>query len=178
MGEPRSFKPVKLIIGVLSTRADLHRRLFVDLESMYGPIEQATDPIPFDFTDYYDHEMGGRPERFFLLFRELVDPSLLVSCKLQTNRLEIQYAVEGKRVLNLDPGTLSAENLILATTKNRSHRIPLGAGIYGEVTLLYADHRFQDFAWTYADFRSPRFKNLFMAWRSAYLDQVGRTERI
>ncbi len=145
MGEGRPFHPVKLIVGVLSTHPEYHRTLFSRLEERYGAIELVTDPVPFGFTDYYDQEMGGNPQRFFIVFHALVDPTELVACKLYTNGLEQEFAIDGKRMLNLDPGILSAENLILATTKNRSHRIPLGMGIYGEVTLLYAKKAFQSF---------------------------------
>lgn len=172
MGEAKGFKPVRLIIGVLSTREDLHEALFHRLQQLYGPLEQGTEAVPFTFTDYYDQEMGGQPQRFFLIFHDLVDPTALVACKLETNALEQEFSVEGKRVINLDPGILSAENLILATTKNRSHRIPLGSGIYGEVTLLFAHHAFQEFPWTYADYRSPRFKQMFLGLRSSYLAQL------
>lgn len=175
MGEAKPFKPVKLIMGILSTRPDLHESLFKELSSAYGPIERVTDPVPFAYTDYYDREMGRRPDRFFVVFRDLVDPSVLAACKLWTNRLEGACSVDGQRVVNIDPGLLSAQNLTLATTKNRSHRIPLDGGIYGEVTLLYADHRFQDFPWTYADYKSDRSKELFLELRKAYLRQVADT---
>ena len=171
MGERRPFHPVKLVVGVLSTHQEFHERLFSLLAESYGPIEKITDPVPFDFTGYYDQEMGGVPQRFFIVFSDLVDPSNLVDCKIETNRIEQEFAVEGRRTINLDPGILSAENLILATTKNRGHRIPLGKGIYGEVTLLYEKKAFQSFSWTYADYKSEAFKELFSQLRHSYLIQ-------
>jgi len=170
VGEARDFKPVRLILGVLSVRSDLHRPLVQRMEELFGPIELITDPVPFLYTDYYDREMGKRPDRFFIVFERLMDPTDLVRCKLATNGIEQEFAEKGKRTLNLDPGILSAENLILATTKNRSHRIPLGSGIYGEVTLLYAHHDFQDFPWTYADYKSTSAKALFRQLRTQYLE--------
>ena len=166
MGEAKPFKPVKLIMGILSTRPDLHESLFKELSSAYGPIERVTDPVPFAYTDYYDREMGRRPDRFFVVFRDLVDPSVLDACKLWTNRLEGACSVDGQRVVNIDPGLLSAQNLHACDHEEPTTH-PLGWGHLWEVTLLYADHRCPDFPWTYADYKSDRSKELFLELRKA-----------
>lgn len=172
MGGSMPFTKVKLIIGVLSTHPELLDTVLKELTDAFGHIELQTDPVPFDFTDYYDQEMGSRPLRFFLVFKDLIDPGELVGCKLLTNRIEQEHALDGNRLINLDPGFISAGNLILATTKNRSHRIPLSSGIYGEVTLIYAQRRFQPLPWTYADYQSSRFVTLFGQVRASYLSQL------
>ena len=172
MATPRTFHLVKLVLGVLSVCPEEHQRLYALIEETFGPIESVTEPVPFDFTDYYDDEMGGHPNRFFIVCKSLVDPAQLAHLKLQSNALEMEFAVEGKRKINLDPGILSAENLILATTKNRSHRVPLSDGIYAEITLMYKDKGFQSFPWTYADYASEKFKQLFEQLRSSYLQQM------
>ena len=177
MGDAGSFTPVKLIIGVLCSDGVLYDALLSELVDAFGPIELRTDPVPFDFTGYYDREMGGRPFRFFLVFRNLIDPVALAGCKIFTNRIEQERAVDGNRPVNLDPGFLSAGNLILATTKNRSHRIPLAKGIYAEVTLIYSQRMFRALPWTYADYRSPRFIELFGRIRASYLVQVKETPK-
>jgi hypothetical protein len=172
MGLAGSYTPVKLFVGVLSTESSVHEQLFEQLQQWYGAIEQITDPVPFTFTDYYNEEMGGEPQRFFIVFSDLIDPSRLASCKMQTQQLEQQYAVFGKRRINLDPGLVSSENVILATTKNRSHRIPLHDGLYGEVTLLYRDRTFQALPWTYADYASPAGISFFCNVRKNYREQL------
>lgn len=86
--------------------------------------------------------MGGNPSRYFLVFKDLVDPARLAAIKRETNDIEERFVENGGRRINLDPGILSAGSFILATTKNRSHRIPLSDGIYAEVTLIYFNHRF------------------------------------
>ena len=170
MGSVRPFTPVTLVVGVLSTRPYLHESLYLHLESEFGKIALVTDPVAFTFTTYYNEEMHGTPQRFFVVFENLIDPELLASFKGITNNLEARYHDdEGFRAINLDPGIISAENLILATTKNRSHRIPLRNGIYGEVTLLYRNHTFQPLPWTYADYASDDFIALFCKLRHDYL---------
>jgi hypothetical protein len=169
MGEVKSFVPARLVMGVLSTAEDFLPELFSLLSEKFGPILETSEKVPFTFTDYYNHEMGSTPMRFFLVFEKLYDPSLLAEAKLITNELEEHFKKEGGRTINLDPGLLSAANLVLATTKNRSHRIPLQKGIYAEVTLTYEKGQFNALPWTYADYGSEVFRLLFKRYRSEYM---------
>lgn len=169
MGEVTQFEQTALVMGLLCSRPGVLDNVLEILIEKYGPIHQLEGPFPFIFTNYYDEEMGTPIFRYFILFSNLIDPSTLVNIKHETNFIESQFAKEEKRVINLDPGILSAGNLILATTKNRSHRVPLHDGMYAEVTLLYKDKAFQSFDWTYADYKSDQFKALFKQLRSEYL---------
>ena len=169
MGQIKTFIPERLIMGVLTSRPEVQPEVRTRLSELFGPIHRETAPVPFLFTDYYNEEMGVPIHRFFMVFEELVDPSRLAWIKVQTNLVEETFMVEGLRKVNLDPGILSADNLILATTKDRSHRIPLSDGIFGEVTLIYTKGAFQSLPWTYADYKSEEFKALFKELRSDYL---------
>lgn len=159
-----------LFMGVLSVIGlpdDLRSRL----ESLFGPISVITDSFPFDFTDYYVPEMGDGIERFFISFRDLVSPDSLASIKTETNSIEEEYSDNGNRRINLDPGLLSLENAILATTKNRSHRIAIGKNLYAEVTLIYHKHQWQALPWTYADYRSESVQTILSSFREAYKEK-------
>jgi hypothetical protein len=57
------------------------------------------------------------------------------------------------RPLNVDPGLLSLGKFQLATTKDQSHRIYVGSGVYAEVTLRYQEGTYRPWPWTYADYR-------------------------
>jgi len=171
MGTIREFTKVELIIGVLSTMED-ETKVIPILEKEFGPIDKISDKYDFSFTDYYDSEMGGRPKRFFIVFKELINPEELATIKIKTNLVEDSFAIIDGRRINLDPGILSLSNFILATTKDRSHRIPLSKGIYGEVTLLYKEKKFQALDWTYADYRSEKFEELFKKYREEYKQKI------
>ena len=156
-------------MGVLSTAADRQNELLRVLEREFGPIHTESPHIEFSFTDYYDNEMGGRPDRFFLLFENPVDPALLADIKTRTNEIEMLFAdAEGKRRINLDPGILSLSSFILATCKDRSHRIPLKSGIYAETTLIYQNRDFQRLPWTYADYSSDGVRAILRDFRTEY----------
>ncbi|MFA6846593.1 MAG: DUF4416 family protein [Sphaerochaetaceae bacterium] len=172
MGQINPFVPSLLVIGVLSTNEEAHGELLQKLVEKYGPLEEESEHTPFSYTDYYDSEMGGSPLRYFLVFKTLVDPSRLAQIKIETNNLEQVFSREQGRTINLDPGILSASSLILATTKNRSHRIPLHSGIYAEVTLIYYNHKFNSLPWTYADYKSEAFCTLFKKYRTSYMTKL------
>ena len=112
--------------------------------------------------------------RFFVSFEELADPSDFAEIKITTNRLEEIFASDGKRKVNLDPGMLSLERFMLATTKNNGHRIPLSNGIYAEVTLRYVKKEFRDLPWTYADYRSGSYKRILEEIREKYRKDLKR----
>jgi hypothetical protein len=79
----------------------------------------------------------------------------LVDIKPITNRVEKQFLdPQGGRRINIDPGLLSMENLVLATGKNFTHRIYLQKGIFAEVTLLFQKGKFVTLPWTYPDYAS------------------------
>ena len=169
MATARAYSKCALVIGVLSTAEERRAELLSVLQKKFGPIESQSPSMDFSFTDYYDSEMGSRPQRYLLLFCNLVDPSDLADIKIRTNELEKLFATEeGNRHINLDPGVLSLSSFILATCKDRSHRIPLHDGIYGETTLIYKDHDFQSLPWTYADYRSDEIRSLLRAFRDIY----------
>ena len=78
---------------------------------------------------------------------------------LEKGLADAQYAVP--RPINIDPGYVTPAKLVLATTKDRAHRIYLGRGIYAEVTLTYAKKAFQSMPWTYPDYRSEPYRRFF-----------------
>jgi hypothetical protein len=95
-----------------------------------------------------------------------------VEIKWQAINLESQWAIDGKRQLNLDPGLITAERLILATGKNYSHRLYLGKGIYGDLTLLFSKGSYQPLPWTYPDYKDEQSIWMFNKIRERYLREI------
>jgi hypothetical protein len=96
----------------------------------------------------------------------------LASIKVQTNMLEDGQAEKGNRLVNIDPGYLVAERLVLASGKNYTHRIYLRKGIYADLTLIYRDKDYQPLAWTYPDYGEPEVRRWLRALREMYLLQL------
>ncbi|OPX20432.1 MAG: hypothetical protein BZ151_03750 [Desulfobacca sp. 4484_104] len=61
---------------------------------------------------------------------------------------------------------------MLATGKNYVHRLYLDQGIYGDLTLVYQQGRFQPLPWTYPDYANPPLLDLLHLVRKKYLWQL------
>lgn len=168
MATAYEFEKCALVIGILSSLEERRTELLSLLEQNFGSISEVSETKDFPYTDYYDVEMSGHPVRYLILFENLVNPSQLADIKTKTNELEKIFANEAGRRINIDPGILSLHNFILATCKNRSHRIPLTKGVYGEVTLIYQDKDFQRLPWTYADYSAEEIKEILRNFRLKY----------
>lgn len=175
MGEIKSPQPVKLFIGILSSQPELFPEIHKALQRKFGPIDHETDFIPFTFTTYYNQSMGELIQKQFLSFSRLIQPDALPRIKVWTNQLEEKFIRRHRgvpRPINLDPGYLESAKLILASTKNYSHRIYLKRGIYAEVTLHYKKGGFQSFPWTYPDYQTKEYTDFFNQLRMIYLGQL------
>jgi len=172
MGEITGFTPEKLIIAVLISREDFSGKLIMKLEDNFGPIDYRSKILNFNYTNYYDPEMGTNIKRFFLSFQNLISPDKLPDIKILTNTIENSFREDTNRQINLDPGMLSMKSFILATTKNNGHRIPLQKGIYGEVTLLFVNKKFQSLPWTYVDYQSEDYSKVLNKIRVIYKNNI------
>ena len=126
----------------------------------WGPLSLSSERFAFDQTRYYGKEMGGDLLKELHVVSKLADPSDLPDWKRLTNQWEQELAKPGQyeelRPLNVDPGYLTEAKLVLATTKDRDHRIYLCQGIFAEVTLYYHRGSWQTRPWTYPDYAEAR----------------------
>jgi hypothetical protein len=175
MGKVKEPLPVKLIASMFTTDTGLLEEAKVRLSQEFGPVDYESELLPFDHTDYYTPEFGEDLKRKFVAFEELIHPGRLAEIKLRTNALEIEWAAEGKRRINIDPGYVSHSKLVLATTKDYAHRIYLGQGIYAEVTLHFRGGTFQPWPWTYPDYASSALIAIFNQIRGLYVKQCRET---
>ncbi len=172
MGTAHPPEPVRLIVGLLVARQELLSAAAARLSEQFGPLDQSSRPVPFTQTAYYRRELGEEPWRQFLTFQPLIDPSDLAAIKVRTNEMELEWAPDGLRRVNIDPGYISLSKLVLATTKNYWHRIYLAQGIYAEATLPFRDGAFRPQEWTYPDYRTPEHLAFFTAARERYKQQL------
>ncbi len=177
MSLPRHPTPVKPLVSLIFAQPDLETAVFQELAVLLGPPDLVSAWLPFDQTHYYDREMGGGLRRRLALFLQLADPGALGSWKLWTNQLEERFSLGGRRLVNLDPGYLSRERLVLATGKNYSHRLYLQGGIYGEVTLMFHRGGWQILPWTYPDYASEPLLHFLTLGRQKYLWQLRQLAR-
>jgi len=170
MSIPHIPTPAKRVCSVLSAALDtLWPETLSGLTALFGPADLVSEPLPFDFTSYYDRELGSPIFRRFVSFARLAPQDDLVRAKLATNALEARLAdADGRRRVNCDPGILTQERLVLATGKNFTHRVYLGQGIYADLTLVFQAGSWQTLPWTFPDYASPPMRELLTAIRDRY----------
>src|SRR5512139_2671463 len=173
MGKPKEPEPAKLFMSLIALEKDIFHRGIQDLCSTFGEADTVSERLPFDFTDYYTQEMGKPLFRHCITFDRLISITSLPDVKRATNQLEENYAVlNGNRPININPGYICLEHVILATTKGYTHRPYLRDGIYADLTLMYRNKSFQALEWTYPDYRQETVIRLFNQFRKKYLEEL------
>jgi len=163
-----------LFAGIISRDEGIYDETKRRLRTQWGEILRETPRRPFSYTDYYRKEMGEGLARSFLIMDCLMDPEDLAAIKVETNRIEASFAEKGGRRINIDPGYLGLAKIVLASTKDFSHRICLGRGIYGDLTLRFVKGTFQPLEWTYPDYRETQTIVFFNEARGVLLGRLKR----
>ena len=172
MSSPREAEDVQLISSLFSPHKELIVSVIEELEQIFGPTDWISPELFFDRTKYYAKEMGWPLHRRFVSFERLIRPLKIVELKLTTNKIENDYLQDGKRQINIDPGYISLERLVLVTGKNYGHRIYLTKGIYADLSLIFRQGSFSPLQWTYKDYASPEIIGFFNGVRERYKRQL------
>ena len=172
MGIEKEFQKVKLFSGFIYRSEFLYQAVKERLAANFSPVDLESGLLTFDFTTYYDQEMGTPLFRRFVSFKELIPPEQLPGIKLLTNQVELESAREGKRIINLDPGYLSDANVVIATTKNYYQRIPLQKGIYAHMEYVIKGKSLCPLEWTYPDFKSAGYLDFFQRLLQLYKREI------
>jgi hypothetical protein len=155
-----------LFVGSLFSKKQIFDTVLPEMKKEFGPVLFESPVFPWNYTSYYEKEIGVPIFRNFIFFDPLIDPCDLVDIKHATRRIEALFSVSGKRNINLDPGYLTLAKVVLASTKNYSHRIYLGKGIFGEMALSFKQGRFVPHPYTYYDYRDDLYLKVFIKARS------------
>jgi len=176
MWELKPPNPVKLIVGILASDERSLAAARETLAAALGPPDLVSDTWPFDQTAYYRDQTGPQILRQFVSLGPLIDPGQLADFKHQTNAIERELAevcpVSFPRPVNLDPGIIEPSKLILASTKNFSHRIYIGKKMYAEVTLVFDKGAWRPLPYTYPDYRQPSYFEFFSRVRDELVRQL------
>jgi hypothetical protein len=162
MDNKREHPPVLLFLAAFSRQLQALEWAQQQAARHWGPVALASEVFSFDQTDYYAQSMGADLKKVLLVFERLILPTSLVELKHQAGRWEAEYRRGSQwpepRPLNLDTWYLTEAKLVLATTKDRDHRLYLDRGIFAEVTLSYQRGRGW-FAreWTYPDYQTAAY---------------------
>lgn len=168
-------KPAKLIVGILAADEDCLADAVRSAQKRFGQADFISQVWEFTQTEYYLDQLGDSPLRQFLSFERLVHPGKLARIKLTTNLLEQKLARRFghlPRPANLDPGLIEPSKLVLASTKNFSHRIYIGKKMYAETTLRFSKGKWEHFDYTFPDYQQDHYHEFFEKVRRRLLEQL------
>jgi hypothetical protein len=175
MSRPQPPRPAKLVIGLFMADPSLLAEAAPILEDRFGPSDAVSPWMAFDYTTYYQPEMGRNLFRRMISFRDHILQADLPRIKCFTNEVETRFSTDGRRAVNIDPGYLLLERFVLATGKNFTHRIYLSDGIYADLTLLYQKGAFRTLPWTYPDYADDKMLRFLSLVRRRYCFDLNRS---
>lgn len=166
-------KPVKLFFGLIYSDEDIYLAVKEQIVSVFGNIDYESDMLSFAHTSYYEKEMGKGLKRRFISCELLVDAHCdVVEAKHYAVKLENERAIGDRRLINIDPGYINESRLILTTTKDFSHRIYIGKGVFAEITMLLKKNSYEYLPWTYPDYKLESYQKFFSQIKQAYKKQI------
>ena len=147
--------PGRVVVSIIYSSIDALADALRQLERQFGRVVCETLEIPYSGNKYAE-EMGHNLQRRFYSFNRQFDRDKLPSIKTSCDRIERQFGDRVDdytfRTVNIDPGMLTPDNLIMASHREYNHRLYLGEGTFGELTLVWAKGRFVRLPWTGPDF--------------------------
>jgi len=165
MGQIQAHPPVLLIMAAFSRYGEVLDWARQRAEAECGPVALQSERFVHDETTFYQPTMGAGLLKTFFAFGRRIDPPAIVDFKHRANAWEEEYQAASNhpepRPLNIDPGYLTEAKLVLATTKDRDHRLYLDRGIFAEVTLHYHHGDWRERPWTYPDYRRADYHQFF-----------------
>ena len=111
MSEPQTAKPAKLIIGVFTPNKKKIDNLALELLSQFGQIDLVSSWMDFNYTSYYEPEMGSPLVRRVFAFKRPIEQGELAAVKIATNQIEQAYSSGGRREVISIPATCCLSDL-------------------------------------------------------------------
>lgn len=146
---------VKLIMGIMYSDQRLLEKIQDELVNKFGKVE-AEIAYDFNFTKYYEKEMGKNLKKKLLAFKSPIKKEQLAGIKVYTTKLENKHKKNDKRKINIDPGCLSKKEFILASFKKSPYKKSLGKNVYAHLTLKFEDDKCVTNYRTFPDFKTKK----------------------
>jgi hypothetical protein len=161
-------EPVLPVVSVLQPAGASLATVQAELEKFFGPVLAASDPYPFELTDYYRDEMGEGLQRIWLAFGRLAGAEHLPDWKLECSSLERELSGGDSRVYNLDPGYVDHGKLVLASFKGAPDKLYMGRGVFAHTCLRFRFGGFEAPDHSFPDFSDGRYDGFMLQLRQLY----------
>lgn len=151
----------KLIIGIMHSNEKLLKEVKAELRKKFGEIEDELS-YDFNFTKYYEEEMGKNIKKNLLTFKNPIKEGRLAEIKTYANKLEDRYRTEEKRRVNIDPGCLTKKELILLSNKKGAYKKEIAENIYAHLTLEFKNNKCVANYRTFPDFKTEKVQKFLL----------------
>ncbi|MBD3401494.1 DUF4416 family protein [candidate division GN15 bacterium] len=172
MGRVVTPPPGRLIFSVVYCHIDALADGLARLEKEFGSVQFETVDIPFHGEPRHVEEMGDPLFRRFFSFEQLIDPDKLVDVKRTCRKVEAAFADHVGdhlfRAVNVDPGVMTPEKVVMASSHEYNYRIYLGKGVFAQIELIYARGRYVGLPWTNPDFCHAEALEFFSRVRGSF----------
>ncbi len=142
----------KPFVAILTSHTNMRDEIIACLERELGEADLIGVWHTFEHTRYYEQEMGTNLKRCLVSFKRVISMDELIKIKLFTIGVEERFKVHGKRLVNIDPGYVDLNKVILASGKGGGHMIALSPCVFADFLLWY-NKGWKVLPWTYPDFR-------------------------
>lgn len=164
--------PGRLIISFIYSSMDALADSLEALEKRFGRVQFETIEIVCAAPEMYVEEMGDNLVRRIFSFERMIDRDNLVEIKKTCHKIEVKFADQINdyhfRAVNLDPGILTTDNLVMASHRDQRQRIYLSDGIFAEVTLVHSQGCFMRLPWTPPDYCNDEAADFFERVRETF----------
>src|SRR3989338_3060338 len=142
-----------LFIAALYSDEEVYDKSVSFLKEKFGNVIIESKPYNFTFTDYYNEEMGSGLVKRFIVFRKEANKKELAQVRKLTGEIEDKFRVNGKRKINLDPGHISSDEVVLASVKKKDFKEEIGNGIFAHRIYAFENGKVKTFFHTFPDYR-------------------------
>lgn len=157
----------KPICAILTSRTALLDQVLSALEPHFGKADHVGPWRAFDHSDYYREEMGEGLSRCFCSFERLIAPHTAAGMKSACVKVEERFSDRGHRAVNIDPGYLDANKLVLISGKYGGNKLQIASGVYAD-TLLWYNKGWQPLPWAFPDLRDGGYFKDFDAMKRLF----------
>ncbi len=153
-----------LIIAIMYSNKETYNKVKSILKEKFKEIKRESPEYDFEqFTNYYEKEMGKNLVKRFIIFNKPIEKKDLIKIKQQTTDIEKEFSQNNKRTINLDPGYVNKDELVLASFKTgTNYKEDLGQGVYAHKVLEFKNNKAEIFWHTFPDYRVKENQEFFM----------------
>jgi len=165
--------PVKPFAMVLYSSEDALAQALRMLGERWGVPDHVGAARPFDLTAYYENEMGPGLLRRAVSFERLAPSECLIERKVEA--MEVEDALRGTgggRRVNIDPGYVDLQKIVLASSKEGPWKVHLGRGVHADLIARVVKGKLEPSPAGFADFRSGAYEEDLIAIRRIYKGQL------